>query len=444
MISDYIHKVYCDEQNRIWVLTQHGCPVVIDENRRFHKISLYHNGKFTWSRWLLDSKEHGAILFTPEGFFSLAKNKNILDQDSLGNDFFTRLEVAGLDSLPSKDFSMIEPFDDNRFILSYNDGFFVIDFREKKLSQKYLFPNLYILSKWKDDEILVYDKNKPELQSINLKTQEVSWPLRGIKDQNGELLDARVISTRMVNDESLLISAQLQGLYLFNINSKTLTNYRHNAADPNTFINEFPKAIHVGNDGWVFIAASPNGLSYFKQDAVIGQQQIFMDKKGNSYDGQVASISTLDNNTFYIGVANNLLKWNRRLNTTTFLDYAEVDGKKMMHKTNVTHAIFDAMKHLWVATIGQGVFVLGTNDRAIHHFRYDTTKFNNLPGTRVYDIDESSDQFIWLAGTKGVVRINPRSFQADHLINTALYNLRNVSCNILFFADSNNLWIGSA
>ena len=443
LISDYIHKVYCDEQNRIWVLTQHGCPVVIDENRRFHKISLYHNGKFTWSRWLLDSKEHGAILFTPEGFFSLAKNKNILDQDSLGNDFFTRLEVAGLDSLPSKDFSMIEPFDDNRFILSYNDGFFVIDFREKKLSQKYLFPNLYILSKWKDDEILVYDKNKPELQSINLKTQEVSWPLRGIKDQNGELLDARVISTRMVNDESLLISAQLQGLYLFNINSKTLTNYRHNAADPNTFINEFPKAIHVGNDGWVFIAASPNGLSYFKQDAVIGQQQIFMDKKGNSYDGQVASISTLDNNTFYIGVANNLLKWNRRLNTTTFLDYAEVDGKKMMHKTNVTHAIFDAMKHLWVATIGQGVFVLGTNDRAIHHFRYDTTKFNNLPGTRVYDIDESSDQFIWLAGTKGVVRINPRSFQADHLINTALYNLRNVSCNILFFADSNNLWIGS-
>ena len=132
LISDYIHKVYCDEQNRIWVLTQHGCPVVIDENRRFHKISLYHNGKFTWSRWLLDSKEHGAILFTPEGFFSLAKNKNILDQDSLGNDFFTRLEVAGLDSLPSKDFSMIEPFDDNRFILSYNDGFFVIDFREKK------------------------------------------------------------------------------------------------------------------------------------------------------------------------------------------------------------------------------------------------------------------------------------------------------------------------
>ncbi len=443
LTSDYIQKVYCDEQDRIWVLTQFGYPVLIDENRRFHKISLYHNGKFARTRWFLGSRDHGVILFTQEGFFSLSENKNIPDQDSLGNDFFVPLEVAGLDSLLTKEFSMIEPFDDNQFILSYPDGFFVIDLKTKSLSRKYLFSNLQILGKWKQDELLVYDRQKPALQSINLKTHVVSWPLRGIKDQNGRPLSATLIDARMINDESLLLSAQLEGLYLFNIKSKVLTNYRHNAADPTTFINEFPKTIHVGNDGWVFIAASPNGLSYFKQDAVIGQQQIFMDKKGNSYDGHVASISTRDNNTFYIGVANNLLKWNRRLNTTEFLDYAEVDGSKMIHNTNVTHTIIDAMDRLWVATIGQGVFVLDKNDRSILHLSHDSTKPKVIPGTRVYDMDMSPDQFVWHAGTEGVYRIDPRSFKIDYLSNTALRKLRGITCNVLFFADSDNLWIGS-
>src|SRR6187402_1796497 len=177
--NDIIRKLYCDELNRVCVLGQSGYPVLIDENRRFHKISLYHHGKFTGSRWMLDSKEHGAILFTREGFFTLTKNKNILTEDSLGNDSFIRLDVAGMDTLQAKEFSQIELFDENRFILSYDDGFFVIDFNEKKVSKKYLFSNLYILDKWMPDELLVYDKEKPELQSINLVTQKLSWPLRG-------------------------------------------------------------------------------------------------------------------------------------------------------------------------------------------------------------------------------------------------------------------------
>ena len=40
LASDYITKLFCDEQNRIWVLCQGGYPVMIDENRRFHKINL--------------------------------------------------------------------------------------------------------------------------------------------------------------------------------------------------------------------------------------------------------------------------------------------------------------------------------------------------------------------------------------------------------------------
>ena len=441
--NDNIRKLYCDEMNRVWVLGQGGYPVVIDENRRFHKVSLYHRGKFTISRWMLDSKEHGAILFTREGFFTLAKNKNILIEDSLSNDSFIQLKVMGMDTLQAKEFSQIELFDENRFILSYDDGFFIIDFKEKKVSEKYFFSNLYILDKWMPDELLVYDKEKPELQSINLLTQRVSWPLRGIKDQHGEPLTSRIINARKIDDESLLLSTYLDGLYLYNLKTRMLTNYRHNAADPTTIINDMPKTVRLGNDGWIFIAAAPNGLSYFKKNAVIGGQTVFMDKIGNSYDGHVSAIATRDNNTFYIGVGNNLLKWNRNTNSTEFLDYAEVDGKKLMNRENVTHMEYDRMNRLWLNTLEHGVFVLGKNDKAIKYFRYDTTKPNSPTSQRLYDIKLGPDNFMWHGSVRGVYRVNPITFQIDYLNNTALAKLRNTNCNVLFFSDSNNLWIGS-
>ncbi|HET6769617.1 MAG TPA: GAF domain-containing protein, partial [Chitinophagaceae bacterium] len=441
--SDYITRLFCDEQNRVWVLCQGGYPVLIDENRKFHKISLYNNRKLTPLRWLLDSKEYGAILFTKDGFFTLSKSKNVLNQDSLSNDFFMQLKIEGMDTLQARKFSQIEPFDENRYILSIEDGFFIIDFKEKRVSKKYSFPNLYILDKWLPDELLAYDKIDLELRSINLKTQQVSWPLRGVKDQHGKPLTAKIINVRMINGESLLLSTYMEGLYLYNLKSKMLTNYRHNAADPTTIINDLPRVLKLGNDGWVFIAAAPNGLSYFKSNAVIGGQTVFMDKKGNSYDGYVSCIATLDNSNFYIGVGNNLLKWNRNTNTTEFVDYAEVGGKKLMHNENVNHIEIDPMGRLWIVSLTNGVFVLGKNDKAIKHLRYEGKKNKGLPAKRMYDIKRGPDNFMWQPTDSGIVRVDPRTYQIDYLENLALRKLKATACNVLFFSDSNNLWIGT-
>lgn len=441
--NDFVRKLWCDEQNRIWVLCQGGYLTLIDEDRTFHKIRLFHKGEFTTSRWLLYTKEYGAINFTKHGFFALATNKNILKQDSLTNDSFIRIQIKGMDTLLERTYSQIEPFDDNRYILSIEDGFFLIDFKEKKISQKYLFPNLYVLGKWLDDELLVYDKQKLELHSINLNTQQVSWPFRGVKDQYGKPLLARVINAKMTNDETLLLTTSKEGLYQFQYKTKELFNYRHNAADPTTLLSDLPKQITIGNDGWIFIGCSPNGLSYFKSDAVIGGQTVFLDRLGNNYNGYVSCIATRDNNIFYIGVDNNLIKWNRSTNTSIFLDYGEVNGKRMMNYENAIHNQFDLKERQWVATLENGIFVLGKNDKAIHHFGYDTTKPNSLPAVRSHDIIPGPDKFMWVGTRRGLCRINYHTFQIDYLSNTALAKLRNTSCNVLFFADSNNLWIGT-
>ena len=441
--SDYIRKLYCDEKDRVWVLGQGGFPAVIDENRRFHKISLYHGGKLTTSRWLLENKEHGGILFTKEGFYALKEGQSILNEDSLTNKHFTKLKIYGIDTLQARTFSQVELFDDSRHIFSIEDGFFVIDFTMQSVSQKYLFPNRFILGKWLPGELLVYEKNELELHSINLETQQVSWPLRGIKDQHGKALTARIINAKMIDDESLLISTYLEGLYLYNCKTKVLTNYRHIAADPTTFINDHPKAIEVSKDGWVFIAAAPNGLSYFKRNAVVSSKQVFIDKLGNSYNGYVSCIATLDNNIFYVGVGNNLVKWNRHTNQTNFLDYAEVDGKKLMHNENVGHIEIDPMKRLWVGTLEHGVFVLDKNDKAIRSFRYEKNKPGGIPAKRIYDVKRAPDGYMWLPTDSGICRAHPQTYQIDHLEKTAIARLKKTACNLLYFSDNNNLWIGT-
>lgn len=441
--SDYIRKLYCDELNRIWVFTQGGYTALIDENRKFHKIILYDSAKPVTHRWLLHTAEHGAVIFTKKGFFKLDKNKNVLEADSLANEFFTRVDIKIPDTLLTMNFTQFESFDENKYILNNRDGFSVIDFKENKSGNRYLFPGINIIGKWLPGELLVYNRKEHELQSINLKTQLVSKPLSGIKDQHGEQVTELVHGARMINDETLLLTVNRHGMYLFNYKTKVLMRYWHDAADPTTIINEWPKNITVGNNGWIFIGCRPNGLSYFKSDAVIGEQLVFMDKKGNSYDGHVSSIATLDNNTFYIGVGNNLLKWNRNTNSTVFVDYAKVNGEKMMNNDNVGQLNFDNMNRLWLRTLDKGAFVLDKNDRAIKFFKYDTVDKKGINTLRIHDMEQAPDGYMWVTTTHGLRRIDLKTFEVDDLGNTPLALLKSMPCDYLFFPGDNTVWVGT-
>jgi ligand-binding sensor domain-containing protein/putative methionine-R-sulfoxide reductase with GAF domain len=441
--TDYIVKVFPDELNRIWVFCQGGNPVLIDQNRRFHKIALYNDTGFISSRWMLDSKEHGSILFTREGFFVLDKTKDITVLDSLGNDCFKKLNIPGLDTLQARRFSQIEYFDDDRFILSIEDGFFLIDFRKKQLSPKYPFPNLYILGQALPGELLVYDKQVQELHSINLATQAVSWPFRDTRDQHGLAIGSRILNARMIDKENLLMSSQLSGLYRYNWRTRQLTSYRRNAADPHSILNNLPRTIRMGRDGWVFIAASPNGFSYFNTNAVVNSQPVFFDNKGQNYDSWVSGIATRNENEYYIGTATGLLKWNRSTNITEFVDYAEVNGKKMMDASSVGFFEFDPLNRLWFRNVDYGMFVLGPNDKAIKTFLNDTTDPNGMRTHRIFDIVKGPDNKMWVATAKGIRHIDPISFKIDYLEKTALSQLKNIVCATIYFEDNDNMWIGT-
>lgn len=441
--SDYILKLYPDEMNRIWILCQGGWPVLVDQNRKFHKVAIHNDTGIISSRWMLDSKEHGSILFTREGFYVLDKTKDITKLDSLGNDCFIKISIPGTDSLLKRRFSQFDYFDEDRFILSMEDGFFMINFREKQISAKYPFPNLYILGQGLPGELLVYDKEEQELHSIHLGTRAVSRPFRDIRDQNGQPIGSRIMNTEMIDKDNLLLSSQLSGLYRFNWRTKQLTNYSRNAADPHSILNNMPRTIRRGKDGWVFISASPNGFNYFKTDAVVNSQPVFFDNKGNNYDGYISGIATRNENDYYLGTASGLLKWNRSANLTTFVDYAEVKGKKMMNASSVGFFEFDPLNRLWFRNRDYGMFVLGPNDKAIKIFLNDTTDPRGIRAQGISDIVKGPDNRMWVATSRGIRHIDPYSFSIDYLEGKALSKLDRVVCTSIYFEDDDNMWIGT-
>jgi ligand-binding sensor domain-containing protein/putative methionine-R-sulfoxide reductase with GAF domain len=441
--TDFLSQVHCDDKNRIWVMDQTGHVTLIDENRVFHRVSLWDHNKLIPSRRILYTKEFGMVLFTRKGFFCLSPDAHPNTLDSLSLTSFIKLNIEGFDSLQAKVYAQAESFDDNTYLLTNRDAILKIDFKSRKVDSLYPYPNAYILGEWLPGELLTYNKQNPELQSINLTTRAVSYPLRGVKDQFGELFQAEIINSAMLNKEELLLTSRGKGMFLFNIKTRKLTNYRHDAADPTTMVNNNPSVVTIADNGWVFLGLKPNGISYFKSDAVIGQASIFMDKQGNSYDGHINSIATQDNNTFYIATGNCLLKWNRNTNTTTFFDHATIKGKKIPYEEGVGHLAFDNLNRLWFTARVKGVVVMDSQDRTIKNFPTDSTQPDYALISYVNHIQRGPDDYMWIATTKGVFRVNTTTFSIDSLPGTKLSQLKNTFCYFLYFADKDNLWIGT-
>src|SRR6185369_13815899 len=140
--SDTYREILCDQENRIWVMSAAGDVTLIDENRRFHHLSFYLKENQGRVRWMLYTKNQGVMLLTGDGVYAYAAGNGILTQDSLSINSFSKIEVAGLDTMQAKGFLQIDHYDDNSYIITKDYGFYRVDFKEKTIGKLYAIPKL--------------------------------------------------------------------------------------------------------------------------------------------------------------------------------------------------------------------------------------------------------------------------------------------------------------
>lgn len=438
--SDNIRQVICDTKNCIWVLTAEGNVTVIDDQRKFHRVGLYKNKKAIPSRWILQTKSTDVFLFTNENHYILNASTDLSKTDSLSINNFSVLPVTGFDSIYNKGIQLIA-YDDDSYLFATEDGISKINYQKRAFEKKYPFTGKFLLTKWGDNGLLVYDNKANQLQAIDLLTEKISFPFKGLKDQHGEPVTAVINRVKKISENQFLITTKKSGFYIYNIATKQLYNYRHNAADPTTVITNTPYNIAVGSNGWIFLSATPNGISYYNSNAIIGQQTVFQDKLGNSYDGYINNLTSVDNNTYYISASDNLIEWKRSTNTTSFVNYGTVDGKSLLNREEVYHVAFDNFQHLWVATFHNGIFILDKQKKLVKWLVNDSANFNSIPSKPVTHMQIGADGFMWVTTGNGFCRVDPVNFKVERFTDSGLAKLNNEYCYRTWFSDKNNIWI---
>jgi ligand-binding sensor domain-containing protein/putative methionine-R-sulfoxide reductase with GAF domain len=440
--NNMIRHLICDNKNRLWVLTDNGNVCMIDEQRQFHKVGLYSNGEFVYTRWILKTKNDGAILLTRKGLFKLSTSEKIEGKDSLSIKNLSAVKINSADSISSMLFAQIEPFDDNSYVFIRNDGSYKLNFETGSI-QKFDFADFTYLTKWSADEMLAYHRTDQKLSVVNLTTQQISYPFENARDQFGQSINAVFTNARQISQNQFLFTTLNNGAYIYNIDSKQMYLYRHDGFDNSSLANNRPFHIAVDTTGWVFLSSNGNGVSYFKNNDIIGNQNIFRDTKGNAYDGYIIGIATDDNDTYYLGTTEGAVKWKRSTNTSSFFDFKEI-SKGLIKNEEVAFVAMDDRKRIWISTTTQGILVIDKNGQFIRYIK-NLCSTKNCVGQRIiYYLRQRRDGYMWATGSNGICRINMNSFEVDHFEGTPLGDLNQTVCLNFFDADSTTVFVSTS
>ena len=441
--SSNILTVVCDVKNRIWVLTSGGFVTMIDEKRQLHRVSVYEENKWIKTLQIFNTDKYGAILYTGKGNYSLKENISFGHVDSITKNHFNFLPIKDWSKYKMKGPNKTFQLNDDYYLLIHQDAFLSVNYSNNTVERKYSIPNCIALTKWETDELLFYDRETGEVKSINLITEELKYPFKGIKDQYGKPVTVAFAYALKIDDNRYILTAPNEGIYIYNKAAGSIYNYRHEITDPASLSNNNASTTAVGQKGWVFINCTINGISYFNANDIIGNQSVFMDSRGSWYDGYIAGIDTKDNDTYYIGTIKGMVEWKRSTNTANFIDYKGQDGNPLFKNKEITSIEIDDNDNIWATVQGDGLVVIDKNKKIIKHFRNEPGNKHSLKQKGVSRIKQGPDGYMWICGRNGICRINTRTFGIDNFENTALQWFDSLLVTPLFI-DKNNLWIATS
>ncbi|HWR32721.1 MAG TPA: histidine kinase, partial [Chitinophagaceae bacterium] len=330
------------------------------------------------------------------------------------------------------------------YLFVRDDAFYKVNFNTKKVEKKYDIPNCNALIKWGKNELLYCDIITFEVKAVNLSNGEITYPFKNLKDQFGKPIDAYLRFAERINDSQYVFTSFAEGIYIYNTVTGKIFNYRHSLTNPASLGSNTQIKLVAGKKGWVFISCMSSGISYFNNNDFIGTQTVFADNKGNGFDGFIAGIATKDNNTYYVGTAEGMLRWKRNTNTTTFIDIKDKQGQSVFTKAEVISIAMDNSSRIWATTKEKGIIVLNENLQLVRQIEFTGINGSGSRIKRPARLVMGPDGNMWSCGGNGIISINTKTFSIDTFGGTPLARFTKRACAPILFTDKNNLWFASS
>ncbi len=437
--SNVVH-VACDRHDRLWVLTTNGNLTIVDEKRKFHRAGLYLDQQFLKTRWILSTYDGQLLLFTSSGHYRLKQDLPLTAMDSLSLDDFDFVPIAGFEPVQAMGYRQVFRFDEDHYFFIQDTMIYSVNYSAGKVEKKWHTGALVALTKMKDGALLAFDQKEKKVRKIDPGNWTSTYPFASLRDQYGETVQANFRFAEWINEEEIILTTEKSGIYIYNPTLSTIRNYRHHFADPSSLSSNVTSTVLVHPTGWIFITCAPTGLSYFDSREVVHTQSVFVAPDGTGYDGYIAAITTRDNEHYYIGTSEGLLKWHRPSNRVQFLHFTTKEGMPLPSPQEIINIVIDSLQQKWITTITQGIFVIDAHDRLLKHFYDAGLQRSSLKMERIYRLYLGPDQYIWACGRNGISRMNPVTLREDRFEGQPLSYFDTLSVAEMEFDSDGHIW----
>jgi ligand-binding sensor domain-containing protein/putative methionine-R-sulfoxide reductase with GAF domain/two-component sensor histidine kinase len=432
--NNNILRMVCDERNRLWIHFADKQIAMLDEDRRFHSISITDKGQKVDFDYMLPYTSRGILLlsgsrlYTPDPNDPLQMKRVAWQEDSLMRHVFVRINT----------------WDENKVIFSGDSLLFLFDIPNLKIQYPMTIPGVVAAVKLNDQEALITTNDNRKLCRLHLLKQQVTRVYGSTKDQFGNEMHIYPRSIYHLRDHEFIITSAYAGVYIFDAVRESLQRFKHDPANNRSISANNTNFLFSDTSGYFFITTNTNGLNYFNIHHYLARLQpsFHDDRTGKIFDGYVNCINQSRDGHIWLGTHHALIKWNRQNHSAQFRSYGMVNGQVLNGTEEINAICFDKMNRLWIGCGRMGVVVMNEKREVIRYL--NTSQPNSLlPHNMITDIKEAPNGAIWITTLRGLCIVDPKTFSITPVKSIPfLERLNKRYCQSIWFRNDKEAWVG--
>jgi ligand-binding sensor domain-containing protein/putative methionine-R-sulfoxide reductase with GAF domain len=431
-----IQFILIDSLNRIWLRTASPQLTLLDEQRRFHSFTIGDTANKKNISHIIHTEKYGLVVFKGTGQYAW-KNKSKKHFEPIG--------FPGDTIIPGSIRNIVQ-LNNDRFVFYGENRLVMVGYSENRVLLNMPVPEFGGVASINQSELIAYPVSGNAFYRINLVQKKIVEEYHGLKNQFGETVKADMRGIARIDEHRFAISSRFSGLFLLNLENKTLHNWQHDPLDQRSIGGNNTYRVHYDSTGYLFATTQTSGVHYINLlQPVADYRPYFKNETAEVFDGYIQSITTDKEGNLWLGAQDRLIKWNRKTNQNHFIPYRLPNGTALTKKETVRAVCFDANGNLWVGTSNHGILILNKQQHTIAQLTDSMPEGKtSLPSNWLNAFCADNRGTIWAGGLEGICKIEEKSLRIADLSQHPLLNkISRIPCYTIWLDGKKRLWMGT-
>jgi len=322
----------------------------------------------------------------------------------------------------------------NRF-----DGYSIQEFKANKSNPNSISGNIIttLAEDWEGN--LWIGTRSNGISVLNLATNQIRQILPGGAEK---LPEGSVRKILITEDKNILVASQGGGLCVYDTQTSTFRQYRHDKSDRSSISNDNVFSIVEDSPGIFWVGTHSGAVDRFNLREGSFEQFVYDDKFVLSQTNRKPLFIDRANNLWIGTDGNGLVKFNA---ARTKFDYFTVGSGKLT--SGIITTIFeDEFGKLFIGTDGTGINIYNPATGTFSYMRSSLFDSESLSSDAVYEIYDNQSGVIWISTFRGGINVYSKFRLKFHLYEQLPNDPNSLSFNsviALHESKDGHIWIGT-